>query len=101
MRFLPVDRIAMNVSLAGSGRIKPEAKEPILPDGGDRVLGAGDEPGVRGADRLPAERLAHPYLAGLAVVQADGRVFAVIRTGAQLRADAGPGIGLIRFLAFT
>ena len=43
----------MNVALARPRGVEPEAQEPVLPDGGGGVVGAGDQPGVRRADRLP------------------------------------------------
>src|SRR5438105_3679329 len=83
VRLLPVDRVAVNVPLARVGGVEPEAEETILPDRAHRIVRAGDQPRVRGADGLPRQRLGAPDLPLLAVVQADVRVFAVEGLGAE------------------
>ena len=62
MRLFPFDGVAVNVSLAGVGRIEPEAEETILPGSRCGVVRAGDQPGVRCPDRLARQRFTNPNL---------------------------------------
>ena len=78
----------MNVALAGPRGVEPEAQETVLPDGGGGIVGAGDQPGVGRADRLPGQGLSHPHLLLAAVVEADVGVLAVELVGAEPGADA-------------
>src|SRR2546423_134043 len=92
MCLLPIDRVPVDIPLPRPRRVKPVAEKPVLPYGAGGVVGAGDQPGVRGADRLAGQRLADPHLAFPAVVKAHVGVLAVELLRAELGADLRPGM---------
>src|SRR5262245_12159339 len=97
VRFLPVDWVAEDVTLAGAGCVEPEAEEPVLPDRAGCVVGAGDESRMRCADRLAVQRFAHPHAPLAAIEEAHVGVLAVVLIAAQSGRD--PRAGFVRTAA--